>query len=30
MSDGFALGLAWLVFLAMLVALATVLLRRRR
>lgn len=29
MSDGFALGLAWLVFLAMLVALATVLLRRR-
>jgi hypothetical protein len=28
-SDGFALGAAWLVFLAMLVVLAATLLRRR-
>jgi len=30
MSDGWALGLAWLMFLAMLLALAVTVLRRKR
>jgi hypothetical protein len=30
MSDGWALGLSWMVFLAMLLALAVTVLRRRR